>query len=55
MQEKNTDPSLDIPAEANREKNLNFSEAEDKTSAESVSDSDRFGNTEEDEERRKQW
>jgi hypothetical protein len=55
MQEKNTDPRLDIPAEANREKHLNFLDAEDKTSAENVSDSDHFGSTKEDEERRKEW
>ena len=55
MQEKNTDRRLDIPAEANREKHINFLDAEDKTSAENIPDSDRFGSTEEDPERRKQW
>jgi hypothetical protein len=55
MQEKNTDPRLDISSEANREKHINFLDAEDKTLTENISDSDRFGSTEEDEERRKQW
>ena len=55
MEEKNTDPRLDIPAEANREKHINFLDAEDNTSAENISDNDHFGSTEEDQERRKQW
>ena len=54
MDDKN-DPRLDIPAEANREKHLNFMEAEERTVSDNVSDSDRFGSTKEDEERRRQW
>jgi hypothetical protein len=53
--ENNKDLHLDIPAEANREKHINFMDAEEKTSAENISDDDRFGSTKEDEERRKQW
>jgi hypothetical protein len=54
MEEKK-DPRLDIPAEANREKHLNFMEAEERTASDGASDSDRFGSTKEDEERRRQW
>jgi hypothetical protein len=53
--EKKEDIHLGIPAEANREKHLNFREAEEKTSAENISDNDRFGSDKEAEERRKQW
>lgn len=53
--EENTDKRLDIPAEANREKHINFLDAEEKTSSENIADSDRFGSSKEDEERRKQW
>ncbi len=53
--EDNKDPRLDIPAEANREKHINFMDAEERTSTENISDDNRFGSTKEDEERRKQW
>jgi hypothetical protein len=53
--EENNDKRLDIPSEANREKHINFMDAEEKTSTENVSDNDRFGGTKEDEERRRQW
>lgn len=55
MEERKNDPRLDIPAEANREKHINFMDAEEKSASESVSDDKRFGNTKEDEDRRKQW
>lgn len=51
----NQDKRLDIPAEANREKHINFLDAEERTSSENVSDDKRFGGTKEDEKRRKQW
>ena len=54
MDDKN-DARLDIPAEANREKHLNFMEAEEKTVSDNISEDDRFGSTKEDEERRRQW
>jgi hypothetical protein len=53
--ENNKDQRLDIPAEANREKHINFMDAEEKTSSGNISDSDRFGSTKEDAERRRQW
>ncbi|HEV7330989.1 MAG TPA: hypothetical protein VGN63_08125 [Flavisolibacter sp.] len=53
--ENNNDKRLDIPAEANREKHINFMDAEEKTASENVSDENRFGASKEDEERRKQW
>jgi hypothetical protein len=53
--EDNKDPRLDVPAEANREKHINFMDAEEKTADENVADGDRFGSTKEDAERRKQW
>lgn len=53
--EDNQDKRLDIPSEANREKHINFMDAEEKTSSENISDGDRFGGTKEDEERRKEW
>jgi hypothetical protein len=52
---ENQDKRLDIPSEANREKHINFMDAEERTASENVSDDKRFGNTKEDEERRKQW
>lgn len=51
----NKDPHLDIPAEAAREKHINFMDAEEKTVTENISEEDRFGSTKEDEQRRKQW
>ena len=53
--ENNKDPRLDVPAEANREKHINFMDAEEKTAAGNVSEEDRFGSTKEDTERRKEW
>ena len=53
--ENKKDPQLDVPAEANREKHINFLDAEEKTAAENISENDRFGSTKKDNERRKQW
>jgi hypothetical protein len=53
--EDNRDKRLDIPSEANREKHINFMDAEERTAAENISDNDRFGSSKEDEERRRQW
>lgn len=53
--EENKDKRLDIPAEANREKHINFMDAEEKTASENVSEENRFGGSKEDEERRRQW
>ena len=44
-----------MPAAANREKHINFIDAEEKTAVENISDKDRFGSTKEDSERRRQW
>ena len=52
---KNDDKRIDIPSETNREKHINFMDAEEKTSSENVSDENRFGSSKEDEERRRQW
>ena len=52
---KNEEKRLDIPSEANREKHINFMDAEERTTAENISDEDRFGSSKEDEERRRQW
>lgn len=52
--EENNDKRLDIPSEANREKHINFMEAEDRTSS-NASDDSRFGHTDDDEKRREQW
>lgn len=49
------DKHLDIPAEANTEKHINFLEAEEKTAAENISDDERFGSSKQDEERRREW
>lgn len=50
--ERNKDKQLDVPAEANTEKHINFLEAEGQTSDES----DRATqNTKEDDNRRKEW
>ena len=49
------DKRLDIPAEANREKHINFLDAEERTASQNVSDDKRSGSTKEDEDRRKQW
>lgn len=53
--EENTDKRLDTPAEANREKHINFMDAEEKTSFQNSSENDRFGSNREDEERRMEW
>ena len=52
---KNDDKRIDIPSETNREKQINFMDAEEKTTSENVSDENRFGSSKEDEERRRQW
>lgn len=49
------DKRLDIPAEANREKHLNFMEAEEKAGSDNTADDKSFGHTKEDEARREQW
>lgn len=49
------DKRLDIPAEANREKHINFLDAEERTGSGNESDDKRFGSTKEDADRRKQW
>lgn len=46
---------LDIPSEANREKHINFMDAEEKTASENIADDKRFGTSDEDKERRRQW
>ena len=51
----NTDKRLDIPSEAAREKHINFLEAEEKTSGNKTSDSDRFGSSDDDKKRREEW
>jgi hypothetical protein len=51
----NNDKRLDIPSEANREKHINFMEAEERTGSGNTSDSDRFGHSDDDEKRRKEW
>jgi hypothetical protein len=48
------DPHLDVPAEANREKHINFLEAEERTSRENIPDNERFG-TDDDQKRREEW
>ena len=52
---KEKDKQIDIPSEANREKHINFLEAEERTSGNKSSDKERFGHTDEDEKRREQW
>ena len=54
MENKNN-KRLDIPAEANREKHINFMDAEEKPASENIADDKRFGGSKEDEERRRQW
>lgn len=49
------DKRLDIPSEANREKHINFLEAEEKISAGNDSDDERFGHTGDDEKRKEKW
>lgn len=53
--EENKDKNLSVPAEANQEKHINFMDAEEKTVSENRKDTDRFGSSDEDRERRKQW
>ena len=48
------DKRLDIPSEANREKHINFMEAEERTGSDSGDDK-RFGHSDEDEKRREEW
>jgi hypothetical protein len=52
---QNKDKHLDIPAEANTEKHINFLEAEESASAGVSPDDDRAGHTKDDEQRRKEW
>lgn len=52
---KKDEKHFDIPSEANREKHINFRDAEEKTAAENISDDKRFGASDEDKERRRQW
>ena len=49
------DKRLDIPSEANREKHINFLEAEERTTDEKSSDNDRLGNSEDDKSRKEAW
>jgi hypothetical protein len=49
------DKRLDIPSEANREKHINFLEAEERTAADNISDENRFGHSDDDEKRREEW
>ena len=51
----NNDKRLDIPSEANRDKHINFLEAEERTSDNKSSDKDRFGHSKDDETRREAW
>lgn len=53
--ENKRDKRLDVPSEANREKHINFLEAEERTSSENISDNERFGNTGDDRKRREEW
>ena len=53
--EDKRDKRLDVPSEANREKHINFLEAEERTSSENISDNERFGNTDDDKKRREEW
>ena len=53
MQNDN-DKRLDIPSEANREKHINFLEAEERTSSNDP-DEARFGHSEDDSKRREEW
>ena len=46
---------MDVPSEANREKHINFLDAEERTANENIADDKRTGGTKEDAERRKQW
>lgn len=54
MQDRN-DKHLDIPSEANREKHINFLEAEERTSSEQSSDKDRSAHSDDDNKRREEW
>ena len=49
-QQQPNDPNLDIPAEANRGKHINFMEAEEESSRKTGNDTDDFAA-----ERQKQW
>lgn len=51
----NKDKQLDIPAEANRDKHINFLEAEERTSSENRPGDKRFGHNDDDEKRREEW
>jgi hypothetical protein len=48
------DKRLDTPSEANREKHINFLEAEERTGSNSDDDK-RFGHTDEDQKRKEEW
>jgi len=54
MQDRN-DKHLDVPSEANREKHINFLEAEERTSGEQSSDKDRSGRSDDDNKQREEW
>jgi hypothetical protein len=49
------DRALDIPSEANRDKHINFPEAEERAANNESSDRDRACRSKEDETRREQW
>ena len=51
----NDDKHLDIPSEANREKHINFLEAEERPSNEHSSDKDRSARSDDDNKRREEW
>ena len=53
--QNNNDKQLDIPSESNRDKHINFLEAEERTSDGKSSDTDRFGHSKDDESRREAW
>lgn len=48
------DKRLDIPLEANREKHINFMEAEERTGS-NTGDDERFGHTDDDQKRKEEW
>lgn len=53
--EQKPDKRLDAPAEANREKHINFLEAEEQAYNESDAGNDRTGKTDEDRRRQEEW
>ena len=50
----NKDQHLNIPSESNREKHINFLEAEERTGS-STGDDNRFGHSDDDQKRREEW